>query len=231
MIQSNEAGYIRPPRRMPWLIGAMLSLVERRMGKTLFANRLLAWYPKAFWGSGLLEALVARDEPEVSARLLKLLRVYASFLVSCPFCIDLNAKEYRESGLRDEEILALRGQKRLDEVDSIGASERIALEYARCICSTPVAFPSEIMDELRSRFSARAIVVIASTCAQVNFWARLVQAFGVQPAGFSSECSILELEKYRTSSGRGDSRKESAETWEVGASSRRGTGTRTKVPD
>ncbi len=54
----------------------MLSLVERRLGKPLVANRILAWYPKAFWGSGLMEGLVAHDEPEVPKRLLKLLRVY-----------------------------------------------------------------------------------------------------------------------------------------------------------
>jgi hypothetical protein len=54
------------------------------------------------------------------------------------------------------------------------------------------------MDRLRSHYSDRAIVIIASTIAQVNFWTRLIQSLGVQPAGFSSECSILELEKYRT---------------------------------
>lgn len=191
-------GYINPPKPMPWLLRAMLALVERRLGKPLVANRILAWYPKAFWGSGIMEGLVAHDEPEVPRRLLKLLRVYVSFLVSCPFCIDLNAKEYKESGLSDEEILALRGLKRFDEVVSIGESERAALEYARCATSTPVAFTPETIEALRSRFSERAVVVIASTCAQVNFWARLIQALGVQPAGFSSECSLLELEKYRT---------------------------------
>jgi AhpD family alkylhydroperoxidase len=197
-MSGETAGYVNPPRRMPWLIRSMLAIVERRLGKPLIANRILAWYPKAFWGSGIMEGLVAHEEPEVPKRLLKLIRVYVSFLASCPFCIDLNAKEYRESGISDEEILALRGLRRFDEVASIGAGERAALEYVRCATSTPVAFAPEVIGELRSRFSERAIVVIASTCAQVNFWTRLIQALGVQPAGFSTECSILDLEKYRT---------------------------------
>jgi len=145
-----------------------------------------------------MEALVAHDEREVPKRLLKLIRVYVSFLASCPFCIDMNAAEYRESGLSDDEILVLRGIKTFEEVGGISDSERAALEYVRCATSTPVAFTSEVMDRLRSHFSERAIVVIASTCAQVNFWTRLIQSLGVQPAGFSTECSILELEKYRT---------------------------------
>lgn len=197
-MKSDRIGYVNPPERMPWLIRIMLGIVEKHLGKPLIANRILAWYPKAFWGSGIMEALVAHDELEVSKRLLKLIRIYVSFLASCPFCIDLNAKEYRESGLSDEEILALRGIISFEEVVSINEGERAALEYVRCATSTPVAFTSEVIDRLRSHFSEREIVVIASTCAQVNFWTRLIQSLGVQPAGFSTECSILELGKYET---------------------------------
>jgi alkylhydroperoxidase family enzyme len=194
----GAVGYIDPPPRLPRILGAMLALVERRLGKRLEANRILAWYPKAFWGSGFLEALVAHDEPEVPKRLLKLIRIYVSFLASCPFCIDMNAAEYRESGLADDEILALRGLKAFDEVSSLSEAERAALEYTRCATSTPVAFATEVIDRLRAHFSERAIVIIASTSAQVNFWTRLIQSLGVQPAGFSADCSILELDKYRT---------------------------------
>lgn len=201
-MKSDAAGYVNPPPHMPWFLRAMLAIVERRLGKPLIANRILAWYPKAFWGSGIMEGLVAHDEREVPKRLLKLIRVYVSFLASCPFCIDLNAKEYREIDVSDEEILALRGMKRFEAVESISASERAALEYVRCATSTPIAFTPELIDELRSHFSERAIVVIASTCAQVNFWTRLIQSLGVQPAGFSTECSILDLEKYRTLKGK-----------------------------
>jgi AhpD family alkylhydroperoxidase len=195
---TEDYGHVLPPEPLPRILGLLLSLVEGRLGKPLLANRILAWYPKAMLGSGLLEALVAHEDREVPKRLLKLLRIYVSFLASCPFCIDMNAKEYRESGLSDEEILALRGLRPIDEVASIRADERAALAYARCMTVTPVAFPQAIVDELHARFSDRAIVIIASTCAQVNFWARLIQGLGVPPAGFSAECAILELDKYRT---------------------------------
>jgi AhpD family alkylhydroperoxidase len=194
----DVTSHVQPPRRLPLILGVLLSLVEGRLGKPLLANRILAWYPKAFVGSGLMEALVAHEDRELPRRLLKLLRIYVSFLASCPFCIDMNAQEYRDSGLTDEEILALRGMRSFDETDSLSPAERAALEYARCMTSTPVAFTPEIIDELHAHFSDRAVVIIASTCAQVNFWARLIQSFGVQPAGFSTECSILELEEYRT---------------------------------
>jgi hypothetical protein len=43
------------------------------------------------------------------------------------------------------------------------------------------------------------MVIIAGTCAQVNFWARLLQALGAPPAGFSSHCDILDLDFFSTS--------------------------------
>ena len=89
--------HIEPPPRLPLIPRLFLGLVERHLGKRLVANRILTWYPKVFWGSGIMEGLVAHDEPEVPKRLLKLIRVYVSFLASCPFCIDLNAKEYKEA--------------------------------------------------------------------------------------------------------------------------------------
>jgi alkylhydroperoxidase family enzyme len=185
---------------MPCFLRLLLGMVERRLGKKLVANRILGWYPKALLGSGIMEALVAHGEAEVPRRLLKLLRMYTSFLVSCPFCIDMNSAEFRESGITEDEILALRGVKSLDDVATVSASERAALAYASCISRTPLSFDARVLDELKRSFSERAIVIIASTCAQVNFWARLIQAFGVAPAGFTEECSILDLEHYRTGS-------------------------------
>jgi hypothetical protein len=41
-------------------------------------------------------------------------------------------------------------------------------------------------------------VIIAGTCAQVSFWARLMQALGVPPAGFSAQWPVLNLEAFTT---------------------------------
>lgn len=80
----------------------------------------------------------------------------------------------------------------------LGSGLMEALVYTRCISRTPLSFEAETIAGLKRHFSDRAIVIIASTCAQVNFWARCIQAFGVPPAGFTESCSILDLESYRT---------------------------------
>jgi hypothetical protein len=45
---ADGIGYASPPERLPWLMKIMLWLAEKRLGKHLVANRILARYPKAF---------------------------------------------------------------------------------------------------------------------------------------------------------------------------------------
>jgi AhpD family alkylhydroperoxidase len=190
--------FIEPPRRIPLLLRIALSLIERRLGQRLLANRILAWYPKAAIGSGIMEALIAHDEPEVPRRLLSLIRIFVSFAVSCPFCIDMNSKDYRGKGVSDAEISALKGAIPLDDVPTLSAREKAALRYVACICRTPLLFIPDVIAAMREHFTERGMVIVASTAAQVNFWARLIQSLGVPPAGFSADCPLLDLDAYAT---------------------------------
>jgi alkylhydroperoxidase family enzyme len=190
--------FIEPPRHIPILIRTILFFIERRMGRSLLANRILAWYPKAAIGSGVMESLVAHDEPEVPRRLLVLIRIFVSFTVSCPFCIDMNAKDFKDNGISDDEIRALKDSRSLDNGATLSPREKAALRYVECICQTPLSFTPEAIRAMREHFSERGMVIVASTAAQVNFWARLIQSLGVPPAGFSSDCRILDLKEHST---------------------------------
>jgi alkylhydroperoxidase family enzyme len=183
---------------MPLLLRGMLWLAERRLGRRLLANRLLAWYPKAFLGSGIMEGLVAHDEPELPRRLLALVRMYTSFVVSCPFCIDMNSRDFPRKGITEQEIRALQGRVGLEEVPTFTAAERAALRYVECMSRTPLKFTPEDVEDVKRHFSPRGFVILASTCAQVNFWTRLIQSLGVPPAGFTEKCAILDLDSYQT---------------------------------
>jgi len=184
------SAFINPPARIPfWLrIGILIS--ERITGKTMLPARILAWYPKTALGSGVLEALVAHEDGQMDKRMLKLIRMTASFAAACPFCIDMNSFEYRECGIRDEEAEALRLHADPEIIPTFSERERLAIIYSRLISQTPLSFPHEIVERVKSVFSEREIVILASTAAQVNYWARLIPAFGIPPAGFSTECDV-----------------------------------------
>ena len=98
----------------------------------------------------------------------------------------------------DEEIRALQGRVRMDDVPTLSTAEKAALRYVECMCRTPLQFTSEAVADVKRHFSPRGFVILTSTCAQVNFWTRLIQSLGVPPAGFTAECSVLDLDFYQT---------------------------------
>ena len=182
--------FLDPPAKIPWYLRLGIWFADRATGKAMLLARLLAWYPKAALGSGVMEALVAHKDSEVSPRLLKLTRLQASYAPGCAFCVDMNAFGSSEAGVTDQEVKAIAQGLPLEGVASFSAQERVALEYARLISATPLRFPPDFVARLHGAFTPRQIVILASTAAQVNYWARLSQSLGVPPAGFSPECEL-----------------------------------------
>lgn len=182
--------YIKPPERIPMYLKIGIFISNRVTKKDLLAPKLLAWYPKVAIGSGVLESLVAHGKKDLNKRILKLIRIQASICVACPFCIDMNSFEYEKDGITQEEMQGLTGAKSLAEIQTFSGEERLAIEYTKLISSTPVIFPSGFIETLTNEFTEREIVILASTAAQVNYWARLLVAMGVPPAGFSESCNI-----------------------------------------
>jgi len=188
--------FINPPNRIPLFLRIGIWISKNITGKDLLVARLLSWYPKAAVGSAILESLVAHRDRDINERILKLVRMQASFAASCPFCIDMNSFEFEKQGITMEELTALQGAKELREVTTFSKREMLAIEYARLISRSPLSFPEEFIDELKKNFKEREIVILASTSAQVNYWARLIQALGIPPAGFSDQCKIRNNEMY-----------------------------------
>lgn len=181
--------FIVPPKRIPFYLRIGIWISKRVTGKDLLPARILAWYPKAAVGSGVLEALVAHRDGSLDERILKIVRIQASFAAACLFCIDMNSFQFEES-LSQDEWLVLQGRKDIDLVPTFSTREKLALQYAKLISQTPLQFPKIFIAELKQHFTEREMVILASTAAQVNYWARLIQALGIPPAGFSDRCEL-----------------------------------------
>ncbi len=190
--------YIQEPKRIPWYLKIGIKIAERKTKREMLPGRLLSWYPKAALGAGVLESLVAHDDKEVTARLLKLIRVQVSFAASCTFCIDMNSFHFQETGISEDELLYLQQPDGITQCPSFAPQEKCALEYVRQVTATPIRIKKKTLDELKGYFSDRAMTIIVSTIAQVNFWTRLIQGLGIPPAGFHESCSVLHLDKYGT---------------------------------
>jgi alkylhydroperoxidase family enzyme len=184
------AAFLSTPKNIPFWLRIGIWFSERITGHEMLPARLLAWYPKAAVGSGVLEAMVAHKDGNLDERILKLVRVQASYSASCTFCIDMNSANSIESGISSDEMLALQGRKEIKTVPSLTGREILAIDYAKLISQTPLKFPPGFISDIKQHFTEREIVIIASTAAQVNYWARLIQALGIPPAGFGDDCKI-----------------------------------------
>jgi len=191
----NEAknimeAFIEPPVKIPFYLRIGIWITKKMTGRELLPAKILAWYPKAAIGSGALEALVAHHDGKLDERMLKIVRIQASFAAACPFCIDMNNFQSEETHITKDELMVLQGRKSLDEVQTFSERERLAIQYAKRVSQSPLLFPRSFIEELKRNFNEREIVILASTAAQVNYWARPIQALGIPPAGFSNQCDL-----------------------------------------
>jgi alkylhydroperoxidase family enzyme len=184
--------FIPPPSKMPLFLRMGLWVAKKISRTDLLPAQLLAWYPKAALSSGVLEGLIAHRDKNLNERILKMVRLTVSFATVCPFCIDMNSAGW-EKFISAEEIAAIQGKKSIHEISSFTTRENLAIQYARLISSTPLAFPPAIVAELKENFSERELVILATTAAQVNYWTRLIQALGCPPAGYSGADFYLDL--------------------------------------
>jgi alkylhydroperoxidase family enzyme len=182
--------FIDSPPQIPFFLKIGIWISKIVTGRELLPAKLLAWYPKVAISSGIMEALVAHHDGKLDGRILKIVRLQTSFAVACPFCIDMNSCDYTDYGITQNELIALQGHAEITDVQTFSARERIAIEYAKLISRAPLAFPLNFVKSLKANFTEREIVVLAATAAQVNYWARLLQALGVPPAGFSGHCNL-----------------------------------------
>ena len=174
--------YISPPRCIPIPLRFGLWISRRVTGEDVLPARLLTWYPRSAVGIGVLESLVARGEGRIDDRMLQFVRMAVSFAVECQFCIGFNSRGW-EKRMSEPERLAVQGVTALDQVASLTPLESLAIEYARKVSETPLAFTPEFGQRLTAVFREREIVMLATTAGQVNLWARTIQALGSPPAG------------------------------------------------
>jgi 4-carboxymuconolactone decarboxylase len=127
----------------------------------------------------------------VEARLKDLAGTKAAAMVGCEFCIDIASAISAKSGVTAEQLADLpryQSSERFDE------TERLVLDYAVAITSTPSYVPDELFEALRARFDARQLVELTAAIAIENYRARFNWAFGIGSQGFTEggACALPE---------------------------------------
>lgn len=110
--------------------------------------------------------------------------------VGCAWCLDFGYWTFRN---QDVDPAKLRAVPRWhdDEVAAMYTTlERLVLEYAEAMTTTPVAVSDHLVAKLREHLTDAAVVELTATIAVENHRSRTNAAMGLHSQGFAERCEI-----------------------------------------
>jgi AhpD family alkylhydroperoxidase len=177
------------PKRMGPFAQVAKWFSRRDYGKVATPVEVTAHHPGILRGYGVFEWETARAHT-VPEKLKGLGEVKTAALVGCEWCLDIGTLIAQKSGVTAEQLADLPRYRESDHFDDV---EKLVLDYAVAMSSTPSDVTDELFDALREHFSERQLVELTSVIAIENYRARFNWAFGIQPQGFTTgACALPE---------------------------------------
>jgi AhpD family alkylhydroperoxidase len=117
----------------------------------------------------------------LEARLLHLIKMRASQINGCAFCMDMHSHEALADGEKPQRLYTLNGWR---ETPFFTPKERAALAFTEelTLIAQHHGISPEVREELESYFTAAEIVRLTMAIVAINGWNRIVLATGTQPA-------------------------------------------------
>ncbi|WP_113317503.1 carboxymuconolactone decarboxylase family protein [Hyphomicrobiales bacterium] len=132
--------------------------------------------PEAFKAVLALETHVQKSGLE--PRFIHLIKLRASQINGCGYCVDMHVKESRHSGLSEQWINLLCVWRESPVYD---ARERALLGWVEAVTNlAQTGAPDDAYETLQAHFSAEEIVKITVAIGTINVWNRLMVAFRAQ---------------------------------------------------
>ncbi|MGB7258278.1 MAG: carboxymuconolactone decarboxylase family protein [Pseudolabrys sp.] len=133
--------------------------------------------PAAYKAVAALQAYV--DQSGLDKKMLNLIKIRASQINGCAFCLAMHTHEGRKLGESEDRMYLLDAWR---EAPFFTPRERAALAWTEAV--TRVAdshVPDEVYDEARKQFSEKEIVDLTAAVVSINTWNRLAIAFRATP--------------------------------------------------
>ena len=111
--------------------------------------------------------------------LLELVKIRASQINGCAFCLVAHTRDARKLGETDDRMHLLNAW---DEVPAFSERERAALAWTEAVTRiTDGHVPDHVYDMVRRQFSEKELVDLNYAVIAINAWNRLAIAFRKQP--------------------------------------------------
>ena len=113
--------------------------------------------------------------------LLELVKIRASQINGCAFCIDMHTKDARAAGEPEQRIYALNAWR---ETPFFSDRERAALAWTEAVTSIGGGVPDDLYAEVRQQFSEKELVDLTWAVAAINAWNRIAISFRSVPGSY-----------------------------------------------
>jgi AhpD family alkylhydroperoxidase len=145
-------------------------MVMQRLDANKFA-------PDAYKALAALQSYI--DACGLERSLLELVKIRASQINGCAFCLVAHTRDARKLGETDDRMHLLNAW---DEVPAFSERERAALAWTEAVTRiTDGHVPEQVYDMARRQFSEKELVDLNYAVIAINAWNRLAIAFRKQP--------------------------------------------------
>lgn len=122
--------------------------------------------------------------------LLELVKVRASQINGCAYCIDMHTKDARALGETEQRLYLLDAWR---ESPFYSDRERAALEWTEAVTLiTEGHVPDEVYDRVKPHFGPEELVNLTLAVATINSWNRLSIPFRAMPGEYQSHLKPLK---------------------------------------
>ncbi len=121
----------------------------------------------------------------LEADMLELVKVRASQINGCAYCIDMHTKDARTHGESEQRLYALSDWR---ETPFYSERERSALAWTEAVTQiSEDHVPDEIYDEVRKHFTEKELVDLTFAVLVINGWNRLAISFRTPPGSYQPD--------------------------------------------
>jgi AhpD family alkylhydroperoxidase len=131
----------------------------------------------------LLELQAFINEGSLEHKTLELVKLRASQLNGCAYCIDMHTKDARATGETEQRLYLLDAWREATHLYT--ERERAALEWTEVITNIGDGHaPDDVFARVRAQFTETELADLTLAISAVNAWNRLNIAFRVQAGGY-----------------------------------------------
>jgi len=133
-----------------------------------------------------LEAYIRNSGLEPS--LLELIKLRASQINGCAYCIDMHTKDARAGGETEQRLYGLTAWR---ETPFYSERERAALKWTEALTLiSETHAPDEVYEEARKHFSEVEMVNLTMAIVTINSWNRLAIGFRAVPGTYEPKARL-----------------------------------------